>query len=140
MVLFFILFFFFFSVEQVATLPIWRQQAFVISVKHQPATSIAFPEICCIGISTWLLTGFTCMCFWSLSHPGDPDSYTSYWWISFKTGYNHVSPPGTQAGLSAGKLSFPITDKVIWERREIFPPARGRKPDAVSSIVVSSVQ
>lgn len=33
---------FFFSVEQVATLPIWRQRAFVISGKQLPATRVSF--------------------------------------------------------------------------------------------------
>lgn len=55
-------------------------------------------------------------------------------------GYNCVFPPGTQAGLPAGKLSFLITGKVFWERREIFPPVRDSKPDAISYIVASSVQ
>lgn len=49
------------SVEQVATLSVWRQRAFVISVKHQPATNISFPLICCPGIIPWLLHGLTCV-------------------------------------------------------------------------------
>lgn len=40
-----------------------------------------------------------------------------------------ITSLSTSEGLPAGKLSFPITDEVVWERSEIFPPARGSKPD-----------
>lgn len=114
------------SVEQVATLPIWRHWAFVISVKHQLEMSISFPSICCSGIIPWMLHGLTCV--WA---PGA--AHTRGTW-AHPSGIDGLAPgldiivSFCQAHKpSIGKLSILIADKAFWERRETFLPVRGNK-------------
>lgn len=40
-----------------------------------------------------------------------------------------ITSLSTFEGLPAGKPSFAITDEIIWERNETFPPTKGSKPD-----------